>query len=229
MTHLSPTLDAPVILSSSPPGQRKLLLLFLRCCYCLPIHKDKVSWWPLRESLDGPLVAPLRVFSLLSPWLQSWGQCQSVEAGAGVMWLVWVLWKDVWNRSMGIRDLGSVGGLLCWRLSPLLASMISSIDTEALHRSVCVFFCHPLPTTPSPSFLPAADVFFFYLPSSAPSAVSQSQKIWSIFLFPVSVNWIYGHAFNYREWWQNSCVSPSCLCNLIRLYQNTSNKLTDTL
>lgn len=55
-------------------------------------------------------------------------------------------WKDVWNRSMGIKRLGSVGGPLCWRWSPLLASMISSIDIEALLRSLFLFLLnHPFP------------------------------------------------------------------------------------
>ena len=190
MTHLSPTLDAPVILNSSLPAQRKLLQLHLRCRYCLPIHKDKVSWWPLMAPAwvpRRPLVAPLRVFSLLSPpRLQSREHSQSVEVeGGGVGWmrLVWVLWKDVWNRSMGIKGLGSVGGLLCWRLSPLLASMISSIDTEALLRSLCVF-CQLL-SHYSISLSPSLPLFFFssslrcLLTSllQLPLALSQSQRI----------------------------------------------------
>lgn len=168
MTHLSATLDAPVILNSSLPGQRKLLLLLLRCCYCLPIHKDKVSWWPMMAPVwvpGRPIVAPLRIFSLLSP-----GCSHGTEYRGGERWMrvVWVLWKDVWNRSMGIKGLGSVGGLLCPELSPLLASMISSIDTEALLRSLCVF-CKPhshysLSLFFSPPFLHPTSL---YLPFSA--------------------------------------------------------------
>lgn len=45
---------------------------------------------------------------------------------------------------MGIKGLRSVGGPLCGRLSPLPAPMISSIDTQAVLRSLCVFFCQPL-------------------------------------------------------------------------------------
>lgn len=94
-------------------------------------------WWPLRGSPDGPWFTP-RVFSLLSPGCnhRAW-----TELGGKGSWMrfAWVLWKDVWNRSMGIKGLGSVGGLLCWRLSPLLAPMISSIDTEPLLHSPCFF------------------------------------------------------------------------------------------
>lgn len=55
MTHLSLTFNVGVILSSSLPGQRKLLPLFQSCCYCFSIHKDKVSWWPLHDFPNGPI------------------------------------------------------------------------------------------------------------------------------------------------------------------------------
>ena len=144
---------------------------------------------------DGPCVSPPTAPSRTTegflaivppPRLQSREHSQSVEVeGGGVGWmrLVWVLWKDVWNRSMGIKGLGSVGGLLCWRLSPLLASMISSIDTEALLRSLCVF-CQLL-SHYSISLSPSLPLFFFssslrcLLTSllQLPLALSQSQRI----------------------------------------------------
>lgn len=112
--------------------------------------------------------------------------------GVGWMRLVWVLWKDVWNRSMGIKGLGSVGGLLCWRLSPLLASMISSIDTEALLRSLCVF-CQLL-SHYSISLSPSLSLFFPpHSPRARclltsllrlPLALSQSQRIWKVLRSP---------------------------------------------
>lgn len=131
MIHLSLTLE--VILNSSLQGQRKLLLIFLRCCYYLTIHKDKVSLWLPRRPLAPPF----------------WVSCHCLQAARACrlrgrwMWVVWVLCKDVWNGSMGIKGLVSVGGLLCWRLRPLLASVISPIDTETLLYSQCVF-CQPL-------------------------------------------------------------------------------------
>lgn len=139
MTHLSLTLDAAVIPNSFLPGQRKHLLLSVKCCNCVLIHKDRVSRWTLCESLDGPWVAPLRIFSLLSPPLQSGVSSRLCRHGGGERDLHPCFWKDVWNRSMGIKHLGSVGGLLCRRLSPLLASMISSIDIEAVLRSLFLF------------------------------------------------------------------------------------------
>lgn len=95
MTHLSQTLDAPVILNSSLPAQRKLLLLLLRCRYCLPIHKDKVSWWPLMAPAwvpRRPLVAPLRVFSLLSPPAAITWARPECGGGGGVGWGGWGLY-----------------------------------------------------------------------------------------------------------------------------------------
>lgn len=95
---------------------------------------------------DGPCVSPRTVSSCTTKGFLAivtpatiMGHGQSMEKGGRWMLLVWVLWKDVWNRSMGIKGLGSVGGLLCWRLSPLPASMISSIDTEVVLCSLCVF------------------------------------------------------------------------------------------
>lgn len=109
-----------------------------------------------------PLVAPLRIFSLLSPSCnhKAWSEYRGGERWTRA---VWVLWKDVWNRSMGIKGLGSVGGLLCLRLSPLLASMISSIDREALLRSLCVF-CQ----TPHYSFFPLPLYLPFQVSCSGP-------------------------------------------------------------
>ena len=104
-------------------------------------------WWPLMAPArvpGWPLAAPLRVFSLLSPSCNHAARPEYRGRGRR-MWLVRVLWKDVWNRSMGIRGLGSAGGLLCWRLSPLLASMISSIDREVLLRSRFFKVSLPLP------------------------------------------------------------------------------------
>lgn len=46
--------DTSVIITSSLSRQWKLLLWFLRCSYCLTLHNDEVSWWPLCESVDGP-------------------------------------------------------------------------------------------------------------------------------------------------------------------------------
>lgn len=140
MTHLSLTLDAAVIPNSSLPGQRKHLLLSVKCCNCVPIHKDRVSRWPLCESPGGPSVAPLRIFLLLSPCCNHGVPSRLCRHGGGERDVPLCFRKDVWNRSMGIKRLGSVGGLLCGRLSPLLASMISSIDIEA---PVCsLFFFH---------------------------------------------------------------------------------------
>lgn len=80
MTHLSPTLDAAVIPNSSLPGERKLLLLSAKRCNCFPIRKDKVSLWPPCEHPPPPhQVAPLRIFSLLSPPLQSRGSYQTKQ------------------------------------------------------------------------------------------------------------------------------------------------------
>lgn len=107
-------------------------------------------WWPLRESPDGPQLHHWGFSRYCHPGCNH-GAWPEYRGGGRWMRLVWALWKDVWNRSMGIKGLGSVGGLLCWWLSPLLASMISSIDTEALLRSLCVFFVNLFPTTPSPS------------------------------------------------------------------------------
>lgn len=96
---------------------------------------------------ERPLVAALRISRYCHPVAIIGHSMEEEEWGGkgegGWMWVVWVLWKDVWNGSMGIKGFGSVGGLLCWRLSPLLASMISSIDTESLLRS-SVCFCQPL-------------------------------------------------------------------------------------
>lgn len=145
MSHLSLTLDAAVIPNSSLPGQRKHWLLSAKCCNCVLIHKDRVSRWtqcepPLPTFPRWPrscttedflaIVTPAAIMGLLADY---------AGVGGGERDLPRCFWKDVWNRSMGIKRLGSVGGLLCGRLSPLLASMISSIDIEALLCSLFLF------------------------------------------------------------------------------------------
>lgn len=140
------------------------------------------------------------------------------------MWLVWVLWKDVWNRSMGIKGLGSVGGLLCWRLSPLLASMISSIDRSSAPFPVC--------------FLSTSFSLLHLPPSLALSLVSLppffSHRMWRVLLSPVWVKRLHTDAFHGCEWWRwqvtiaivsTAAVSMHFRSPVRQIYYNTEMSL----
>lgn len=154
MTHLSPTLDAPVILNSSLPGQRKLLLLFLRCRHCLPIHKDKVSWWPLMAPAwvpGRPLVAPLRVFfSLLSPRLQSRGTGRVCRRGGGGCGLYGCFEKMCEIGVWVLRVLARLGVYCAEGWAPYWHPWSPPL-THKLCYAPCVFFVNVFLTTPSPS------------------------------------------------------------------------------
>lgn len=143
---------------------------------------------------DGPCVGPQTAHSSTSGDFLTIVTPTAItgvwpDYGGGGRWmrLVWVFWKDVWNRSMGIKGLGSVGGLLCWRLSPLLASMISSIDTEAVLRSLCVFVNLFL-TLPSPS-----------LTLSHPVSAHLPPPVLLSLRSPVGVHWIHTNSCEWRQ------------------------------
>lgn len=196
MTHLSQTLDAPVILNSSLPAQRKLLLLLLRCRYCLPIHKDKVSWWPLMAPAwvpRRPLVAPLRVFSLLSPPAAITWARPECGGGGGVGWGGWGLYGcfekmceiGVWV----LRVLAQLGVYCAEGWAPYWHPWSPPL-TQKLCSAPCVFFVNFFLTTPSPS------LSLFFPPHSPRArclltsllrlslALSQSQGIWRVLRSP---------------------------------------------
>lgn len=188
--------------------------------YCCSWDVAIVFQYTKTRCPDGPCVSPPTApscttegfLAIVTPGCNH-GARPEYGGGGRWMWLVWVLWKDVWNRSMGIKGLGSVGGLLCWRLSPLLASMISSIDTEALLRSLCVFFFVNLfLTTPSPSLAFSHSCVSLHLPSSALFLLWVRAKESGESSSPDWVNWI--DAFYGREWrwWRQVTIAVFHRC-----------------
>lgn len=198
MTHLSPTLDAPVIPNSSLPGQRKLLLLFLRCCYCFPIHKEKVSWWPLMAPAWVPQTAHSCTtedfLAIVTPAAIT-GYGQSREAGGGLYGCfekmceigVWVL------RVLAQSGVYCAGGWAPywhpWSL-PL---------TQKLCSAPCVFFLSTsfslrhLPLLLSLTPLPPVSV---RLRPSAPLSLRESGQSSRS---PVGVCWIHTNSCEWRQ------------------------------
>lgn len=155
-------------------------------------------WWPLRESPRRPTVAPLRIFSLLSPRLQSQGTVRVGRRGGGG-WGLYGCFEKMCEIGVWVLRVLAQSGVYCaggwapywhpWSL-PL---------TQKLCSTPCVFFLSTpfslrhLPLLLSLTPLPPVSV---RLPPSAPSSLWESGQSSRS---PVGVYWIHTNSCEWRQ------------------------------